>query len=353
MRVRQGFTLVELLVVVAIIGILVALLFLAVQTAREAGRRVTCANHLKQFALAVANYSAANDDSLPPIAMEFFGSRGQRPLQRDFPCDSWSRNQSPSWRVAVLPFLEEQGLYDQVDFSQGVVSQANRAVASQVLSVYQCPSTPGYPRSVRQSDWGISKRVLESLDGLFVGSWDYGVPASSWDVYSNGRPVAAVPPAWNGAKDPWRVSNGERPGGTCGWKKVYGRRARLSWVMDGLSKTSAAYEIAYRPNLFSRQGLTGWSDGQELSGNTWIRNHGSGWVQSQYVDTFPPVFKPINTSNRGGATGGKFAFHPAGVNEAFLDGSVRFLDESTGVAIQQAMASRAGGETENSLNHSN
>ncbi len=119
---RRAFTLVELLVVIAVIAILVALLIPAVQAAREAGRRITCANHMKQFALAVANYTSAHDDRLPPMVMAFFGNSGARPLPKGrFECNEWEGRQSPGWRIAVLPFLEEQTLSDQLDFSHGVL----------------------------------------------------------------------------------------------------------------------------------------------------------------------------------------------------------------------------------------
>ena len=106
---RRGFTLVELLVVIAVIAILVALLIPAVQAAREAARRITCANHMKQFALAVANYTSAHDDRLPPVALGFFGTSGARPLPKGrWECDEMAGPQSPGWRIAVLPFLFDE-----------------------------------------------------------------------------------------------------------------------------------------------------------------------------------------------------------------------------------------------------
>ena len=343
MFVRRAFTLVELLVVIAIIGILVALLFPAVQSAREAARRIECANHMKQFALAVANYAGVHKESLPPVAMTFFGPGGRKPLRRGrFLCDAMSLNQSHGWRVAVLPFLEKQILYDQFDFSQGVITDANVPAISQVLPVFQCPSTPGYPRAVLQVDSGISRRAVRTdLNTLAVGASDYGVQAAI-----DAHPAAESQSfqTWMGIKGPAnlrRLNRDDTSENSCRSEMILGGRAKLKWVTDGLSKTTALHEIAYRPNAYSRKGLDGvWADGEPLSGKVWIRRHGTGWAQVQ--EFWVASLWPINESN---FRERRFAFHPGGVNEAMLDGSVRFLHESTDWMVLRAMVSRADGDS--------
>ena len=255
MHSRRGFTLVELLVVIAVIAMLVALLIPAVQAAREAGRRMTCANHMKQIALAVANYANAHDDRLPPIAMSFFGPYGRRPLPKGrWKCDAWAPRQSHGWRVAVLPFLEKQNLYDQFDFSGGVVTEPNFPAISQVLPLYQCPSTPGYPRSTLQSNESISGRIP---DDLTVGSQDYGVPGRPWQAGKdeNGDFISFVP-AWVGTKNYPGVAAYQ--GHACGAEVDHGRGGKLVWVTDGLSKTTLAHERAYLPNFYDREGVPEW-----------------------------------------------------------------------------------------------
>src|SRR6476469_182788 len=97
---RSAFTLVKLLVVIAIIGVLVALLLPAVQAAREAARRMQCSNHLKQIGLALQNYHDTFG-SLPPAYLA--DSQG-KPIH--------------SWRVLILPFLENTTLYDRYSFDE-------------------------------------------------------------------------------------------------------------------------------------------------------------------------------------------------------------------------------------------
>ena len=112
-----GFTLVELLVVIAIIGVLVALLLPAVQAAREAARRTTCTNHLKQLALACHNFHDANA-SIPPVDM----------------MDNWG-----TWAVFVLPYIEQQARSDKWNIRKRYFVQPNEAWQ---LSVLTCPSRP-------------------------------------------------------------------------------------------------------------------------------------------------------------------------------------------------------------------
>ena len=102
-RQRRGFTLVELLVVIAIIAILIALLLPAVQAAREAARRIQCTNNIKQIALAFHNY-ADSHKRFPPGATP--GAPGQ----------AIHGGPGNSWWVTVLPYIEQSGIYDLIDF---------------------------------------------------------------------------------------------------------------------------------------------------------------------------------------------------------------------------------------------
>jgi len=142
---RTAFTLVELLVVIAIIGILIGMLLPAIQRVRESARSVVCRNNLRQIGLAMQNYHST--------FMNFpAGVTGWRPFG--------SNNQSKlnlAWSVFILPQLEQDNLYQQLDLSQAYDSPRNQNAGSQSISVYQCSS---------------ATRVAQPEDAL--GIIDYG-----------------------------------------------------------------------------------------------------------------------------------------------------------------------------------
>ncbi len=118
---RRGLTLVELLVVVAIVGLLIAFLLPAVQAAREAARRANCAINLKQIALATANY--ADVWGTLPAGVQFTFNYS-----------------TASQHVAILPFLEQVPLFNAVNFDWVIWSAANTTVMGAKLDVFLCPS---------------------------------------------------------------------------------------------------------------------------------------------------------------------------------------------------------------------
>src|SRR5690606_18181536 len=122
----QGFTLVELLVVIAIIGILVALLLPAVQAAREAARRMSCGNNLKQLGLALQNYHDTYK-VFPPAHIPFNTAYPTTPRN-----ETSADNYGPSWMVLILPFMEQQPLHSKIDWSQSM-SHANNAPVRSVF----------------------------------------------------------------------------------------------------------------------------------------------------------------------------------------------------------------------------
>ncbi len=120
-RPTNGFTLVELLVVIAIVGILVALLLPAIQAAREAARRTQCTNNLKQIGIGFHNYESANGG---------------------FPPRRWSRADQgyTGWGTFILPFMEEQAIYDRYNWKYDYYDPVNKDVVETKLPVFICPS---------------------------------------------------------------------------------------------------------------------------------------------------------------------------------------------------------------------
>ena len=131
---RRAFTLVELLVVIAIIGILVALLLPAVQSAREAARRTSCQNNLKQIGIALQNYHDASSGAFPPGIVFDLGPTGipQRPDA------SWYYR--PNWIINLLPYIEEQGLYDSFDLNEFISAEVNLVPRGTTVETLLCPS---------------------------------------------------------------------------------------------------------------------------------------------------------------------------------------------------------------------
>ena len=164
-----GFSLVELLVVITIIGILISLLLPAVQSAREAARRIQCMNNLKQMGLAIHNYHAT---------YQVFprGGAGVASLTSAAIKAKWTL----SWGAAILPGLEQIPLYDSINQKQSYLDSSNLIAGQTILPVFICPSSPSkeylkpngdtpssttkYARTDYGGNWG--ERALRCYPGM-------------------------------------------------------------------------------------------------------------------------------------------------------------------------------------------
>ncbi|MCA9232279.1 MAG: DUF1559 domain-containing protein [Planctomycetales bacterium] len=160
----RGFSLVELLVAIAIIGTLVSLLLPAIQAAREAARRTQCLNNLRQIALATLNYESTSG-ALPRSAIL---DPEQREFRQDpYPVVNHQSGMQFSWTVLLLPFLEQQELYERFDFSRSVFEQSADPQAA-FLSSLMCPSDEAPLRYFVDEELTQGKRFAKGNYAAFV-----------------------------------------------------------------------------------------------------------------------------------------------------------------------------------------
>jgi prepilin-type N-terminal cleavage/methylation domain-containing protein/prepilin-type processing-associated H-X9-DG protein len=296
----RGFTLVELLVVIVVIGLLIALLLPAVQSAREAARRLSCSNNLRQLGLALHGYHDSRGVFPPAYATSLTSSGGELG-------PGWG------WAAMLLGCLEQPALWASANFDLPVQATEQRTTRSTSVSVFLCPSSIGEGPADFQS---IGDGKQGPIDDLSVGQY----------IASGGQIPAVFVGPTTGA---------------------FYRNSQLGLrdFTDGIGTTFLVGERS-----------------RNLADSTWVGVAGHGIVCTKpnwpvrdcqpshlmilgYTGPILPSNRWVDVPNYRGAVVDDFwSLHPGGCNFLFGDGSVRFLKESIDPHVFSFLSSRNGGE---------
>jgi len=314
-RKHPGFTLIELLVVIAIIAVLIALLLPAVQQAREAARRSQCKNNLKQFGLAAHNYHDAF--SMMPLGGTMNAPAGPTP----------SGAPNVSWAVRSLPYLEQAGLYNQLNMSltnvpSQVLSDGKQAREHQV-SAFRCPSdpNPNFRSQYAQSSYSasIGSQRTPSSDSAcnpFLGLAQNLIPTNA--DYSRTLDLGAI----------------------SGMFSQGGASIALTDVSDGASNTLLFGEIL--PDCMLSIPVGWWPNNARATiGSTLAPINEMTTCEGSTRVSNPACISPDNFNYSWGFK----SMHTGGGQFTMADGSVRFISQNIDASTYQSLGGRADGKT--------
>jgi prepilin-type N-terminal cleavage/methylation domain-containing protein len=305
-RHQRGFTLIELLVVIAIIAILIALLLPAVQQAREAARRTSCKNNLKQWGIGLHNYHDVYH-VFPPSTVNP-GSN----LSNNFVPSGMIRNHTGY--LYLLPYVDQAPLWQQIDFNratgpadwQGVGGGGTQAVLDNVrIPIQQCPSDTPYddPHTYPTQNMYTASNFTRVSYGFVHETYEY-------DTYAG--------QIWSKNLNPYRSAFG-----------INGA-ARIRDIKDGTTNTMLLIETPLR-----KEGCgTAYCFGPYLQAYThthFITPYNRGLNEKYNGTQYPYAW-------------GAGSAHPGGAQTVLGDGSVRFLSENINRNILRALESINGGE---------
>ncbi|MBM4089744.1 MAG: DUF1559 domain-containing protein [Planctomycetes bacterium] len=334
-RIKRGFTLVELLVVIAIIGILVALLLPAVQAAREAGRRMSCSNNMKQIGIGLHNYHdvfkifpSGNLWYMPP-GMSYPPS----PPAADIRPPGLNPNvmgttavqfYGKSWMGLLLSYVEKENVANLHDWRAGTADNINRAYRSQHIPTYCCPSDPGASADNKCTQYG--------------GDW----ARSSYGA-NFGREVGAG----------WRLEIDEYHGIYMNrWRRgVFGNlgSARMQEIKDGTAYTVAVWEIRAGVDERDPRGVWALYRGVNVGGCTegdcqGINSLQPGWAPDDVHHCISEPTQKMPCWSGGDGQHGPKSSHPQGCMATMADGSVQFMSETLTIGVIRALNSISGQE---------
>ena len=314
--VGRGFTIVELLVVIAIIGVLAGLLLPAIQSAREASRRTSCTNNLRQLGLAMQQFHDQH--------RHFPSGRGAPP----------PRVFSP--QAYLLPFVEESGLQAQLDFTQAPTTlviagipysgAANAAAAGQPLPLLLCPSDPAGGQ-IPGNTFGATNYAANTGSGTLNGGSIDGADG----VFFLGSAV--------GLKN---ITDGSSH--TAAFSE------RTLGNGQPLNLLAAPFADIYVLELYNASDVTpancqspSLGDCYNIRGAKWILGNYGNTLYNHYYTPNPTAWDCMNMPQQKGYMAAR-ASHPGGVNVLFCDSSVRNIEGNIDPAVWRAASTRADAE---------
>ncbi|HRX79336.1 MAG: DUF1559 domain-containing protein [Planctomycetaceae bacterium] len=309
MKRRHGFTLVELLVVIAIIGILVALLLPAVQAAREAARRMSCTNNLKQLGLSLHNYH----DTFKVFPSGYLANN-----VADTAPASAETGHGFAWGALMLPFIEQTALADQIDFKLDCRDPSNLLFGAEKLPGFRCPSDTGTDTFTVTS--GGTSYDLATAN--YVGILGYGNV-----TMTPGRPMG--PGIFYRNSD---VRMRDILDGTANTIMIGERTQRHRFVAGGPIVDAHSTWYAAIPGAVRPAGMMAMTEG---AGSLVLGHVG----QPAMMGMMAMHHTPNNTNHIVNFS----SLHPGGINFVACDGSVHFLAETIDYNTFRWLGERADG----------
>jgi len=324
---RLAFTLVELLVVIAIIGILMGLLLPAVQMAREAARRASCSNNMKNLGLAALNYESSKS-RLPPSFSVNIGMPPGTPGQPGYPFPGVVHH----YCVLLLPYLEQSNVADLYDKTLPWFAPVNHPALRNPIPTFICPSSPG----------GADRRISGSFSfGATFPFTDLAVtdyaPCSSINPGSitffgypagtdQGMTFSAMAPELQGAGI---VALGL-------WNTTR-KSQTIATVRDGLSNTILLAEDAGRPDFYINRRL---DNSRQLNDGAWGDHRADFGLDGAIKGSRTAPGNCVINCHNDNET---YSFHPGGAMHVFGDGSTGFLSEEISAQVYAAFVTANGG----------